>query len=68
MIKRGENRGRTLSYHNVVRDLSPIGMWSGKPMKFELPADTLLAPNRSCAVFVQTGIAGRIVGAAWMSR
>jgi hypothetical protein len=68
MVKRGENSGRTLSYHNVVRDLSPIGMWSGKPMRIELPADTLLAPNRSCAVFVQTGMAGRIVGAAWMSR
>jgi hypothetical protein len=68
MIKRGENSGRTLSYHNVVRDLSPIGMWSGKPMRIELPADTLLGSNRNCAVFVQAGMAGRIIGAAWMDR
>ena len=26
-VTRGENRGRDLSYHHPVRELSPIGMW-----------------------------------------
>lgn len=67
-IKRGENHGHKLAYHNVVRELTPVGMWTGKQTKIDLPADTILAPNRKCAVFVQTGTAGRIVGAAWMDR
>ncbi|MEQ1612859.1 MAG: DUF1223 domain-containing protein, partial [Hyphomicrobiaceae bacterium] len=28
-IRAGENRGRNLTYYNVVRDLVPIGMWNG---------------------------------------
>ena len=26
-IERGENRGRTLRYHNVVREVTPLGRW-----------------------------------------
>ena len=28
-VTRGENRGRDLSYHHPVREVSPIGMWHG---------------------------------------
>lgn len=28
-IRRGENAGRTLDYHNIVRDLTVVGDWSG---------------------------------------
>lgn len=66
-IKRGENRGRNLTYYNVVREMSAIGMWSGKPMRIELLRSAVLAEGRKCAVLLQLGDTGRIVGAAWMS-
>lgn len=66
-IKRGENRGRKLVYHNVVRDISPVGMWSGKPMRIELPASVSSEPGARCAVLVQADDGGRILGATWMT-
>ncbi|MDX2159071.1 MAG: DUF1223 domain-containing protein [Hyphomicrobiaceae bacterium] len=64
-IERGENRGKTVKYYNVVRDMSPIGMWSGKAGKLELSRDAVAEPgNELCAVILQIGKAGPIVGAA----
>ena len=40
-ISRGENRGRTLSYHHPVRELSPVGMWKGDAMTLRLPLKDL---------------------------
>jgi hypothetical protein len=35
-IKRGENAGRTISYHNIVTDWDVVGEWSGKaPLAME---------------------------------
>ena len=66
-IHRGENRGRTITYHNVVRELIPIGMWSGQPMTVRLPRDSFMRPGTErCAVLLQQGKAGPIVGAALM--
>ncbi len=67
-IKHGENRGRKLSYYNVVRELTAVGMWAGKPMTIELPADSLMEAGNRCAVLLQSGEGGRIVGATWMSQ
>jgi hypothetical protein len=36
-IRSGENRGRTLTYRNVVRELAPLGDWTGRSVTFELP-------------------------------
>lgn len=36
-IERGENRGRTLRYRNVVRAVVPLGSWRGVEATFELP-------------------------------
>ncbi len=36
-IGRGENRGRHLTYANVVRSLVRMGQWTGTPSRFELP-------------------------------
>jgi hypothetical protein len=66
-VKRGENRGRTLTYHNVVRELTPIGMWSGKPMKIELPASAVMEPGDRCAVLLQADGGGHILGSAWLA-
>lgn len=66
-VKRGENRGKTLAYHNVVRDISPIGMWGGSPMKVELPRSAVMQTGDRCAVFLQAVDSGRILAASWMT-
>src|SRR6476620_6405806 len=47
-IARGENRGRNLSYHHAVRELSPIGMWHGEAMTLRLPLKDLKAMGGDC--------------------
>ncbi len=66
-IKRGENRGKALGYHNVMRDITPIGMWSGKPMKIELPLSAMMQNGDRCAVLLQADEGGRILAAVWMT-
>jgi hypothetical protein len=64
-ITRGENRGRTLTYYNVVRDLRPIGTWNGTAMTVQLERQAIMVPGTdSAAVLLQQGKAGPIVGAA----
>jgi hypothetical protein len=64
-VRSGENRGKMLVYHNVVRDLTAVGMWSGKPARFELARDSVKGPDaRGCAVLVQSRTGGPIIGAA----
>lgn len=37
-IERGENRGRTITYHNIVTKWDPVGEWSGKePLSLRVP-------------------------------
>ena len=64
-IERGENQGRTITYSNVVRELIPIGMWNGKAMTVQLERRSFMRPGTDrCAVLLQQGKAGPIVGAA----
>ena len=64
-IARGENAGKTLSYFNVVRDFRKIGSWTGAPL--EIPLDlAAAAANDSCAVLLQSGENGPMLGAARM--
>ena len=66
-IQRGENQGRTITYYNVVRDLMPVGKWSGRPVTLELARAGLTRPGaESCAVLLQQGHTGPIIGAALM--
>jgi hypothetical protein len=66
-IQRGENRGRTVAYHNVVRELIPVGTWSGQPIKVQLERHTFMSAGaHRCAVLLQKGHAGPIIGAALM--
>jgi hypothetical protein len=68
-VKRGENAGKTLAYHNVVRDISPIGMWNGQAMVVRLDRRSLAPANAEfCAVILQQGHGGRIIGAAVLPR
>jgi len=66
-IQRGENQGKTITYYNVVRELIPVGKWSGKPVTLELARASLARPGaESCAVLLQLGQTGPIMGAALM--
>ena len=67
-VNAGENRGRTLTNYNVVRDYRPIGRWTGSAVTIELgPEDLANLPDGmsdGCAVLVQGNQGkGRIMGA-----
>ena len=64
-ISRGENAGRTLSYFNVVRGFYAIGHWRGEAMEISLDL-ARAQDNDACAVILQAGTNGRILGAATM--
>jgi hypothetical protein len=64
-VTRGENRGRNLSYHHPVRDLTPVGMWQGEAMTLRLPLKELKAMGGDCLIaLLQVENAGAILGAA----
>lgn len=66
-IGRGENRGRKLSYRNIVREMTPIGSWIGEPETIRIDLSVVTTSDwNACAVLVQDGKGGPIVGAAWM--
>ena len=66
-IARGENQGKTITYNNVVRELIPIGMWNGKAMTVQLDRQSFMRPGTDrCAVLLQQGHAGPIIGAAML--
>ena len=65
VVARGENHGRTLSYTNVVRELTPVGTWTGQPMRIQLARSAVMRPQmESVAILIQQGKAGPIIGAA----
>ena len=60
-----ENRGKALSYHHPVRELSPIGMWHGEPITLRLPRKDLKAMGGDCLfALLQVEDFGPILGAA----
>ena len=64
-VARGENRGRDLSYHHPVRELSPIGMWHGDPITLRLPLKDLKTMGGDCLfALLQVEDSGPILGAA----
>jgi len=66
-IETGENRGRSITYHNVVRDLVPIGVWDGSRQQLKLdPRMILKGDIEACAVIIQEQGPGRILAAAWL--
>jgi hypothetical protein len=66
-ISRGENRGKRVTYTNVVREFTAVGMWSAKPVRIELQQSAVIQKSgQRCAVLLQEGTVGRIVGATWV--
>jgi hypothetical protein len=68
VIGRGENRGLTITYHNVVRRWSKLGDWSETSTAWTVPVSTVEGEGvDAVAVVVQAGDAqnpGAILGAA----
>ncbi len=62
-IRRGENRGKTLTDVNVVRQFDVIGQWRGEPMTISANLPLSDIPG-GCAVLVQKRGHGAILGAA----
>lgn len=61
-IANGENGGRRITYHNVVRRLVPLGTWDGAAATRDLPWEK--GWGEDCAVLLQAADTGRIIGAA----
>ena len=47
-IGRGENRGREVTYHNVVRNLLKVGDWNGSCRQLDRAAGKYLPRGRRC--------------------
>jgi hypothetical protein len=70
-IGRGENRGREVVYHNVVRNLLKVGDFNGSPGTWTVPLDSVMRDDvDAAAVLVQDGGSdrpGKMLGAAFKS-
>ena len=59
-IQRGENRGQTIEYANIVTDMVQIGEWNGQGV---LDLSTELTGDGPVAVFLQVAGPGEIIAA-----
>jgi hypothetical protein len=68
-IGRGENSGRQVTYHNVVRNLLKVGDWNGTAGSWTVPLENISREGvDGAAVFVQDGSRekpGPMLGAAY---
>ena len=71
MVGRGENRGRELTYYNVVRNWLKVGDWSGSASNWTVPLENITRDGVDAAVvYVQNGDRdrpGAMLGAAYTS-
>jgi hypothetical protein len=64
-VKGGENKGKTLTYYNVVRELTPVGLWNGRPATIRLARAAVMRPEtEDLVVLIQETNGGPIIGAA----
>ena len=70
-IGRGENRGRELTYYNVVRNLLKVGDWNGGSGSWTVPLENISREGIDAAVvYLQDGNRerpGPMLGAAFTS-
>ena len=63
-IKKGENAGSVIDYHNVVRKMVPAGMWHGEAAKIVLPKESVVPEGcKGWVALLQEGKVGRVLGA-----
>jgi hypothetical protein len=65
-VKRGENAGSTLTEFNIVREWRPLGTWDGRKARFPIVIDDQDEDYEACAIIVQQGKVGPILGASAM--
>ena len=64
-IIHGENTGKAITYHNVVRNLVPAAMWKGEAYKGSWMRDTVMTKSsKTCIAVLQVGQAGGVLGLA----
>jgi hypothetical protein len=70
-IARGENRGKEIIYHNVVRNWLKVGDWSGRAATWSVPIENLNGQGVDGAVaYIQEGSRerpGAMLGATYSS-
>jgi hypothetical protein len=68
-ISRGENRGKQVTYHNVVRNVLKVGDWNGKATSWNVPLENIARDGvDAAAVYLQDGTRdkpGAMLGAAF---
>src|ERR1700712_304275 len=69
-IRRGENSGREITYHNVVRNLLKVGDWNGGSGNWTVPLENVVHDGiDAAAVYLQDGSRDRpgpMLGAAYV--
>lgn len=63
-VLRGENHGKSLTNHNIVRDIRRVGAWDGTAAGIAVE-DLSLEDGQGCAVLMQDGATGPVLGAAY---
>jgi hypothetical protein len=64
-IERGENSGKSITYHNSVRNLVPAAMWKGGPYQGAWMRDAVMpADCTSCVAVLQRERTGTVLGLA----
>jgi hypothetical protein len=64
-VSRGENRGRTVSYHNVARRWLKLGDWTGPQASWNVPLSKLNGDGVDQAVVIVQGGAAENPGTLW---
>jgi hypothetical protein len=61
-IERGENSGSTITYHNVVRQLTKLGTWNSAKDEMKIPRSQILSADcSSCIAILQKNRVGPIL-------
>lgn len=60
-VKAGDNKGQTIAEKNVVREVTRLGAWRGRPAAFRLPAPS--EDGLKTVVIVQGAHGGRVLSA-----
>lgn len=61
-VEAGENKGKTLTNHHVVRQARQLGQWKGDSREYAV-GDLVLSDGQGCAVVVQRPNQGAVLGA-----
>jgi hypothetical protein len=68
-IRAGENGGRSLTYHNVVRELTPIGDWNGEALTLKLPRRQIMQRGAdACVAILQQNDGGPVLAVSAIDR